>query len=67
MGSFTDFNVWDRELSEDEMVEFTRCGIQMRGSLIPWNSSDWMFTPGIARGEYRLETVEFSSMCSPKV
>ena len=67
MGSFTDFNVWDRELSEEEMAEFTRCGSLMRGSLIPWNSSDWMFTPDIAPEEYSLETVEFSSMCSPKV
>ena len=67
MGSFTDFNVWDRELSEEEMVEFTRCGSLMRGSLIPWNSSDWMFTPDIAPEEYRMETVEIRSMCSSKV
>ena len=67
MGSFTDFNVWDRALSEEEMMEFTRCGSLMRGSLLAWNSSDWMFTPDIAPEEFRLETVEFSSMCSTKV
>ena len=56
-----------KQAREEEMVEFTRCGSLMRGSLIPWNSSDWMFTPDIAPEEYRMETVEIRSMCSSKV
>ena len=67
MGSFTDFNVWKVELSDDQMKTFTECGSLMKGDLIPWNINDWMFTPDIQQDEYKLETVEFESMCSPKV
>ena len=67
MGSFTDFNVWKVELSDEHMKQFTECGTMMRGDLIPWNISDWMFTPDIQPDEYQLETVQFDSMCSPKV
>ena len=66
MGSFTDFNVWSSSLSEEEMVDFTRCRREMAGDLIPWNKEDWTFTQGIRPEEYELETVDFYSMCSPQ-
>ena len=37
MGSFTDFNVWSRVLSDEEMVGFTNCRQMLQGDLIPWN------------------------------
>ena len=37
MGSFTDFNVWGRVLSHEEMIGFTSCEQFMQGDLIPWN------------------------------
>ena len=67
MGSFTDFNVWSVELSEEEMKDFTKCVRMMKGNLIPWNISDWMFTPDIQPDEYSQETVEFHTMCSTNV
>ena len=67
MGSFTDFNVWKVELSDEQMKQFTECGTMMRGDLIPWNISDWMFTPDIQPDEYQLETVQFDNICSPTV
>ena len=66
MGSFTDFNVWSSALSEEEMVDFTRCRTEMAGDLIPWDKEDWTFTQGIGPEEYELETVDFYSMCSPE-
>ena len=66
MGSFTDFNVWSWSLSEEEMVDFTRCRREMAGDLIPWNREDWTFTQGIGSEEYKVETVDFYSMCSPE-
>ena len=67
MGSFTDFNVWSVALSEEEMRQFTECGAEMAGDLVPWRSGDWAATPGIAQDEVSLETVEFSALCSPQV
>ena len=49
------------------MRSFTRCEGLVQGSLVAWNSSDWMFSPDIEPGEYRMETVQFSSLCSPQV
>ena len=67
MGSFTDFNVWSVELSEEEMKDFTKCVRRMKGNLIPWNIDDWMFTPDIQPQEYSQESVDFNTMCSPNV
>ena len=67
MGSFTDFNVWRSALSEEKMMDFTRCRSVMAGDLIPWNKEDWTFTQGIGPEEFRGETVDFNSMCSPQV
>ena len=67
MGSFTDLNVWSKDLTEDEMREFTKCGSMMNGDLIPWNIDDWMFTPDIDPSEYKVESVDFDSMCLPQV
>ena len=38
----------------------------MKGDLIPWNKEDWTFTQGIQPEEYKVETVDFYSMCSPQ-
>ena len=67
MGSFTDLNVWGKELTEEQMTEFTKCGSMMSGDLIPWNIDDWMFTPDIDPSEYKVESVDFDSMCQPRV
>ena len=67
MGSFTDFNVWSVELSEEEMKDFTTCVRRMKGNLIPWNIEDWMFTPDIQPDEYTQESVDFATMCSSNV
>ena len=64
MGSFTDFNVWDKELSDKEMKDFTKCVKDMKGNLIGWNIADWMFTDDIQDNEYIQETVSLDSMCS---
>ena len=66
MGSFTDFNVWSRALSDDEMKNFTQCVSMMKGNLISWNISDWMVTDDITEDEYSRESVDFDSMCSPR-
>ena len=65
-GSFTDFNVWDKVLTVQEMKDFTLCHYDMKGSLIPWNSEDWVFTEEIDASEYELGEVEFSKLCSMK-
>ena len=54
-------------MTEDEMREFTKCGSMMRGDLISWNIDDWMFTPDIDPSEYKVESVDFDSMCLPLV
>ena len=63
LGSFTDFNVWDDELTDDQMRNFTKCEQMMKGNLIPWNASDWMMTPDISQDEYSVETIDFSEIC----
>ena len=66
MGSFTDFNVWDVELSSEEMINFTLCRGQVEGSLLPWNSEDWTFTEDIGEDEFSVETVEYKDLCWSK-
>ena len=58
-GSFTDFNVWDYELTQEQMRNFTKCVKIMKGNLIPWNIEDWMMTPNIAQKEYKVENLLF--------
>ena len=62
-GKFTDFNVWESELSDTEMNDFTTCKSEMKGDLIDWNIDDWRFTDGIATDEYSVETVDYNSFC----
>ena len=64
VGRFTDFNVWDSELTLERMRDFTSCKMAMVGNLISWNINDWTVTEGIEEEEYRTESVEFSSLCS---
>ena len=66
MGSLTDFNVWDRELSTEEMINLTLCRAEMVGSLLAWDSQDWIFTEHIGEDEFSVESVDFSSLCSSK-
>ena len=67
MGSFTDFNVWDKELTLKEMRDFTQCKVRMEGNLISWDINDWTVTSDVKPDECRLETVEFRNLCSEKV
>lgn len=67
MGSFTDFNVWNRDLTEAEMKDFTNCLKEMKGDLIEWNIDDWMFTEDIDEIEYTTEEINLDSMCKFKV
>ena len=67
MGSFTDFNVWDKELTLEQMRQFTQCKVRMEGNLIPWDINDWMVTSDVSPDEFRFETVNFKSLCSTKV
>ena len=64
IGRFTDFNVWDSELSVERMRDFTSCKMGVVGNMIPWNINDWTVTEGIEEEEYRTESVDFSSLCS---
>ena len=66
LGSFTDFNVWDDELPDDQMRVFTKCEQIMKGNLIPWNAQDWMMTPDISQKEYTVDTIDFSEICQTK-
>ena len=66
MGSFTDFNVWDVELSSEEMINFTLCRNQVEGNLLPWNSDDWTFTQDIEEDEFSVETLEYEDLCMRK-
>ena len=63
LGKFTDFNVWESELSDTEMNDFTTCKNEMKGDLIDWNINDWRFTDGISTDEYSVETVDYNSFC----
>ena len=67
MGSFSDFNVWDMELTLEQMREFTQCKGRMKGNLIPWDINDWTVTSDIGPDEYSFETVDFRSLCEEKV
>ena len=67
MGRFTDFNVWNRDLSENEMRDFTKCSKRMIGDLIPWNIDDWGPTPDVADDEITKETIDFDEMCDSKL
>ena len=48
------------------MINFTECRQEMAGSLLPWNSQDWTFTPDIEEEEFSVETVDFQSLCSSR-
>ena len=58
LGSFTDFNVWDKVLTEQELRDFTSCSSFMQGNLFPWNSNDWEFTKDIDASGYLVGEVE---------
>ena len=56
IGYFTDFQIWDRALSYEEMVEITTCQSYPQGSLIPWNIDDWeLYDPDKAQWLSKVE------------
>ena len=63
IGRFTDFNVWDEELTVERMRDFTSCKANITGNRIAWDVDDWTVTKGIEEDEYRTESVDFSSLC----
>ena len=38
----TDFNVWGRALSREEMYDFTTCKKMLKGDWYSWDSKDWI-------------------------
>ena len=64
LGKLTDFNVWESELTDTEMKDYTTCKRAMKGNLIVWNINDWKFTDGISADESSIETVNYSTLCS---
>ena len=64
LGRFTDFNLWEEELSVERMRDFTSCRPGISGNKIAWSAADWTVTEGIQEEEFRIETVELSSLCS---
>ena len=62
-GSFTNFNVWDFELSDDEMTSFTKCAAgKMQGNLISWNIGDWNH-----ERYHTVRSTELECLCKSKV
>lgn len=61
--SFTNFNVWDLELSDDQMRNFTQCSVKMEGNLIPWNIDTW----NLDLRYHNTKSIEQVSLCKQKV
>ncbi len=40
-GQVSDFNMWSRFLTEQDMKDFTTCGKMLKGDLINWDQSQW--------------------------
>ena len=61
--SFTNFNVWDLEFSDDQMRNFTQCSVKMEGNLIPWNIDTW----NLDLRYHNTKSIEQVSLCKQKV
>ena len=50
LGEMTDVNIWDKELSNEEIQEFwTNCGSELRGNVKAWDD----FMAGL-KGDVRI-------------
>ena len=43
-GQITDFNIWSKVLMNEEMVEWTKCNMNMNGDILNWNIATWIIT-----------------------
>ena len=40
-GQVSDFNIWKRELTAQEMIDFTSCNKMLKGDLVNWDETEW--------------------------
>ena len=53
-GQITDFNIWSKVLTDEEMMEWTKCNKNMNGDILNWKAATWTITNMV---EYELNDV----------
>ena len=43
-GQITDFNIWSKVLTNEELLEWTKCNKNMNGDILNWNTATWTIT-----------------------
>lgn len=58
-GEVSDFNMWDRTLTVDEMIGFTTCSNKLKGNMVNWDYSDWKVE------NMTVTDVDYDEICIP--
>ena len=54
-GQITDFNIWSKVLTNEEMMDWTKCSNKnLNGDILNWNTASWTITNMV---EYELNDV----------
>ena len=63
LGYLTDFQIWDKALSYEEMSQITTCQSFPGGNLIPWNMDDYAIDNTTLGGKLRVVEVNSDLFC----
>ena len=63
LGYLTDFQIWDKALTYEEMIQITTCQSFPEGNLIPWNVNDWAIDNKTLGGKLQIVEVESNLFC----
>lgn len=64
-GKVTDFQIWDKILSDEDMIKITNCEMFKSGNLLDWENGNWFLNS--SRGTARMEVLDLQKeICAPR-
>jgi len=64
-GKVTDFQMWDKILSDEEMIKITNCEKFKSGNLLSWETGNWFLNS--SQGTARMEMLDLQrDVCAPR-
>jgi len=64
-GKVTDFQMWNKILSDEDMIKITSCEKFKSGNLLDWETGNWFLNS--SRGTARMEMMDLQSeICAPR-
>ena len=64
-GKVTDFHIWDKILSDEDMIKITNCEMFKKGNVLDWETGNWYLNS--SRGTASMEMLDLKSeICAPR-